>query len=75
MVKKITKELRKRKKKWIVLVAPREFNNSEIGESLCSEPKELIGRVVAVNLSSLVNDPRKQNIKVRFRVNDVKVEK
>ena len=75
MAKKLTKEVRKKKKKWIALVAPREFNNLEIGESLCSEPKELIGKVVAVNLSSLISDPRKQNIRIRFRVNDVKEEK
>lgn len=75
MVKRLTKEVKKRKKRWIVLIASREFNNLEIGETLCSEPKELIGRVVAVNLGSLIRDPKKQNIRVRFRVNDVKEER
>lgn len=75
MVKKLTKEAKKKRKRWITIVASKEFNHVEIGESFCSDPKNLIGKIANINLASLTNDPRKQNIKINFKVSEIKEDK
>ena len=72
-IKKV--EVKKKKKVWIPILAPKEFNHIEIGETLCEDPKQLIGRNIDVNLMTLTNDPKKQNIKIKFKVKEIKGEK
>lgn len=66
-------EIKKKKKKWISIVS-REFNNMTIGESLVTEPSELIGKKIKVNLMSITNDPKKQSVNVVFKIREVKGE-
>lgn len=68
-------EVKKKKKIWVSIFAPQQFNNLEIGETLCEEPKQLIGRKINVNLMTLTNDPKKQNVRLNFKVKEVKGEK
>lgn len=64
-----------KKKIWFQILAPQLFNNQIMGETLASEPDELIGKLIPINLMSLTNDMRKQNIKMKFRINKVVGEK
>jgi len=68
-------EVKRKKKIWVSILAPKQFNNIEIGETLCEEPKQLLGRNIDVNLMVLTNDPKKQNVKLKFKVKEVKGEK
>ncbi len=68
----VTTEDKKKKKKWLRIVATGLFSHREIGESSVFSPGNLIGKVASVNLMVLTNDIKKQNINVKFRVNEVK---
>ncbi len=63
---------KKIKKKWVSLIAPKEFNNAFLGETFVEEQERAVGKVVHVNLMNLVHDPKKQNMVVSFSVTDVK---
>jgi ribosomal protein S3AE len=62
----------KKKKKWINIFANPEFNNIEVGETLANEDTNLIGRTIETNLANITQDPKSQNIKIRFRVREIK---
>lgn len=64
-----------KKKKWIPILGTQYFNKAEIGETLVEETSKLIGRNVAANLGTLTNDSKLQNIKVTFKIKEVKNEK
>jgi len=63
--------LRKKKKRWYNILAPKEFGAKHIGETLAEEPSEIVGRVLKVNLMNLTNDYKRQGVNVRFRVESV----
>jgi len=65
--------LKKKRRKWYVVVASPEFKNREIGETISTEPENLIGRTLTLNLMNITNDPKTQNSKVTFKI--IKVEK
>ena len=69
--KKTVSELKKAKKKWIEIVAPKEFNGAVIGETLCSELNSVIGKRLSVNLMQLTGDIKKQSINIKFRIDKV----
>ncbi|HIH09513.1 MAG TPA: hypothetical protein HA254_02475 [Candidatus Diapherotrites archaeon] len=60
-----------KKKAWYTIVAPEEFERREIGETVAEKPEMLIGRVIAINGRDLANQPKKQHIKIRFKVNSI----
>jgi len=62
----------KKKKKWFSIVSDKEFNNLEVGETLASEGTSLIGRTIEVNLANITQDPKSQNIKIKFKVREMK---
>lgn len=66
---------KKKEKKWYEILASKHFNNLSIGESVGYEDKDIIGRVISVQLGSLTRDMKLQNIRVKFRVNEVKENK
>lgn len=70
--KKAKTEPKKRKKHWFQIVASRQFNHREIGETTVYSPEDVMGKTASVNLMNLVNDIKKQHINVKFRVNEVK---
>lgn len=68
----VQQEAKKRKKKWVTILASKEFNNQEIGETYVEDEAQTIGRVVEVNLMMLTKDPKKQNFNVFFKINEAK---
>lgn len=63
----------KRKKKvWYGLYAPSTLNNAFIGETHAYSPESIIGKTVSMNLAMIINDMKKQNINVSFKVKEVK---
>ena len=69
-----TEILKKKKKKTYILYAS-EFNNAEVGETLASDDNLVLGRSMEVSLAQITNDPKTQNIKVKFKVKEVKENK
>ena len=61
-----------KKKKWFEIVAPKLFDERVIGETTALEPDKLIGKPVLINLMALTNDPRKQNVSIKFNIESVK---
>src|SRR3989338_5004185 len=57
-----------KKKAWYTIVAPEEFEGKEIGETISEKAEMLLGRVILVNGRDLANQPKKQHIKIKFKV-------
>ena len=72
MVKNVSLQDKKKKKKWLVILASKEFNNQEIGETYINEPEQALNRTIQINLMTLTRDPKKQNFNVFFKIKDVK---
>ena len=68
MAKKISSWKQKSK---YTIIAPENFENHELGDTLAKDSKQLIGRTVDVSLRDLVGDKSKQHLKLVFEVNDV----
>ncbi|MBO4798044.1 MAG: 30S ribosomal protein S3ae [Candidatus Methanomethylophilaceae archaeon] len=58
-------------KEWYKVLAPRMFNESEIGETPSADPEYVIGRTVEVTVKDLTGDASKMHIKLKFKVNSV----
>ena len=61
-----------KKKQFIKIIAPANFNEQAIGESLVNDASVLIGRKMKINLMTLTNDPRSQNVQVSFEMTGLK---
>lgn len=60
------------KKKWIRIIAPRILNNAEIGETIVGDPSKVIGKLVEANVGFLNNDMRRQHMKLKLRIKEIK---
>lgn len=58
----------RKQKKWYKIEAPEVLNNAELGESYVASIDQLVGKTLTVNLSSITNNMRKQNVEVHFKV-------
>lgn len=58
-----------KKKRWVVILAPKIFNEQPIGETYISEFSEAQGRDASVSLTAITGDPQKQNIVLSFTMN------
>ncbi|MEK6834810.1 MAG: hypothetical protein AABX61_00935, partial [Nanoarchaeota archaeon] len=65
-------QLTKKKKKWFSIFSGPEFNNSEVGETLANEDTNLVGRTLEVNLANITQDPKSQNINIKFKIKEFK---
>lgn len=65
-------EVKVKKKKWVSILAPKDFDSVEVGETICEDSSQLAGRKLIVNMMNLTNDPKKQNIKAHLKITDVK---
>lgn len=77
-----TTVVRKRKKVdtwkdkgWYEVLAPKMFNEVKVGETISSNPTNLIGRIVEASMKDIIGDFSKQHIKLRFQIEDVKGDK
>ena len=59
------------KKKWFQILAPKLFNERFIGDTPSLDSKDLIDKVLNINLSILTDDMRKQNIEIGLVINKV----
>lgn len=59
-------------KDWYEILAPEMFGRTKVGETPADDPSKLIGRVVEITLGELVNDFTKQNVKMFFKIYEVK---
>ncbi|MBW2982043.1 hypothetical protein KY343_04135 [Candidatus Woesearchaeota archaeon] len=66
---------RTEKKTWYPIVAPKIFHNQVVGEILLTSPNNAVGRIIPVNLASLVKDPRRQHITIKLVINNAAGEK
>lgn len=68
----VKKSTRKQKKIWFNIVTPKELGNFTIGETTALDSQQLVGRNVRVNLMSMTNDPKKQNIQITFNIKSIR---
>jgi len=60
-----------KEKKWIEIFAPPYFGEQKVGETVTSDEKNVLGRVVEVSLADLTQDISKGYIKLKFKVTSV----
>jgi ribosomal protein S3AE len=60
--------VKKKKKVWLSIYSPESMGNLLLGESHVYEKEELIGKTLTLNLATITNDMKKQNINVTFKV-------
>jgi small subunit ribosomal protein S3Ae len=55
-------------KEWFTILAPKSFDERELGRTMVSEPKHLMGRKISLNLLELTQNFNKFYMKFTFRV-------
>ncbi len=60
-----------KKKQWYPIIAPKQFDNAVIGETLVYEPQQMLGKTLSHSLMNLINDPKKHNINIHFKIVEV----
>ena len=60
-----------KKKQWFQIVAPKQFDNVVIGETLVSEPSSMMGKTLTHSLMNLTNDVKRQNVNIHFKIVEV----
>lgn len=61
----------KREKRWYTVIAPEQFDRTELGETVAREPDQVIGRSIETTLGALQNDASENNTKLTFKITDV----
>jgi small subunit ribosomal protein S3Ae len=64
-----------KKKQWYNLMAPKQFGDMSIGETLVYDPQAMLGKRLSHNLMNLTNDIKRQNINIHFKVTSVEGDK
>ncbi len=57
-----------KKKQWYNIIAPDEFDKKLLGETVAEKPKNLVGRIIKVDLGQLTGQRQKRYISVLFKV-------
>jgi ribosomal protein S3AE len=57
-----------KKKRWCAILAPKAFNQVELGKTYVTEPESAVGRVVRFNLKDITNNLRDQHIYLLFKI-------
>ena len=60
-----------KKKQWYPIVAPKQFDNVVIGETLVYEPNAMLGKTLSHSLMNLTNDVKRQNTSIHFKVVEI----
>jgi small subunit ribosomal protein S3Ae len=69
--KSATVGLKKRRKRWYPIVAPKLFDNMPLGETLLDESAQLQGKFLTMSMMNISGDPKKQNVNIKFEVTKV----
>lgn len=60
-----------RAKDWFTIIAPKIFNEKEIGKTLTAKSESLIGKSLSLSAVELTNDFSKYYLKFSFRINRI----
>ena len=60
-----------KKKQWFSIIAPKQFNDAVIGETLVYEPQAMLGKTLSHSLMNLTNDIKRQNVNIHFKVVEI----
>ena len=60
-----------KKKKTFKILGSKEVGNVELGETIADKPELLVGRNISVNMGLALNQARKKNIDLTFKIKDV----
>ena len=63
------------KKEWYTIEAPDMFGNKVVGETPSLDSKNLVNRVLEVNLMEIENNYKRFFIKLKFKINEVEDKK
>lgn len=58
-------------KNWYRVFSPENLGKTYIGDTIASDPANVVGRVMQTTLGEIINDYSKQNVKMRFRIANV----
>ena len=58
-------------KRWYTLIAPEQFDRTELGSTFADDPDKVDGRTVEVTLGDITGDQGENNTKLTFKVHDV----
>ena len=58
-------------KNWYRVFAPENLGKTYIGDTIASDPENVVGRVMQTTLGEIINDYAKQNVKMKFRIANV----
>jgi len=58
-------------KRWYDLIAPEQFDRTELGSTFADEPEKVQGRTVEVTLGDITGDQGENNTKLTFKITDV----
>lgn len=58
-------------KEWFSIIAPKIFDEKEIGRTTTSDPKTLINRRIILSAIDLTNDLAKYYLKLSFKINKI----
>ncbi len=72
MAKVTQKKVTSKKKLWIPVYGSNNFEGLFLGESLGEKPADLMNRIIEANLGEILKDMKRQNVKLYFKVNDIK---
>lgn len=64
-----------KKKQWYNILAPKQFENAVIGETLVYEPQSMMGKTLSHSLMNLTNDTKRQNVNIHFKVVEIEGDK
>ncbi len=75
-LKKQTKQIVKlKKKKWVLIISPKNMGEHPIGETFVEDNSATIGRTVKVNLMQITGDIKSQTSEVKFEISGSKENK
>ena len=64
-----------KKKQWYPIIAPKQFDNVVLGETLVYEPSAMLGKTLSHSLMNLTDDVKRQNINIHFKVVQIENDK
>lgn len=59
-------------KKWYTIVAPKSFNEKELGETPSADPEKLVGRTIKASLADLTEKRSQRHINIFFAIDKIK---
>lgn len=62
-------------KQWFTILAPKYFDEREIGKTISTSPESLVGKTINVSAVELTNDINKYYIKLKFKISSVNGDK